>query len=132
MNSFANEITGNGILKGLYGLSGDNIEIANNIKGNIREGNITETSLISSKYNSKIGPPNLISSCNNDAFVRAAKSVKTFCSPTYIEIKKEVAKPDSVIQPKTTTSKPVVKPKTTTTKKTTKKPVTKKAPVKKK
>lgn len=124
MNSFANEITGSGILKGLYGFTGDNVEIANNIKGNIQDGNITETSLISDKYASKIGPPNAISSWNNEAYNRAKNVVKTFCAATAIEIK-QPEKP--VVKPQTTVvKKPVSKKKTTTKKTTTKKSSTKK------
>jgi len=128
MNSFANEITGSGILKGLYGFTGDNVEIANNIKGNIRDGSIIETSLISKDYSANIGPPNILNSWKNDAYNRYLKPIKTYSSVTYIETKKETGKQDTIAKPK-----PAVKPKTTVTKKpvTKKKTTVSKAPVKK-
>lgn len=93
MNSFANEIIGEGILKGLYGFTGENIEIANNIKGKIQDGSISESSLISKNYNSKIGAPNVLNSWKNEAYSRATKSIKTISTSTINETKKEVTKP---------------------------------------
>lgn len=77
MNFIANEITGSGILKGLFVLSGNQTEIANNIKGDLQSGAVTENSLINKNYASKIGTPNTLDSWKNDAFVRNEKAVKT-------------------------------------------------------
>lgn len=77
MNFIANEITGSGILKGLYNISGNHTEIANNIKGDLQSGNITEFSLISKNYTSKIGTPNTVGTWKIDAYIRNSKLVKT-------------------------------------------------------
>ena len=117
MNFIANEITGSGLLKGLYMIEGIHTEIANNIKGSIQNGIVSETSLINKNYASKIGPPNLMNSWNNDAFIRSNNTLKTFCSIT------ETGKTKEVIQIKKKTEvveKPVKKKKKTRKKTTTK------------
>ncbi|MFN8295863.1 MAG: glycosyl hydrolase family 28-related protein [Chitinophagales bacterium] len=90
MNFIANEITGLGILKGLYNISGNHTEIANNIKGDLQSGNVTEFSLISKNYTSKIGTPNTVGSWKNDAYTRNMKAVKTIVTATKTEVKQEI------------------------------------------
>ena len=77
MNFIANEITGSGLLKGLFTLTGNQTEIANNIKGDLQPGTVSESSLINKNFNSKIGTPNAFGSWKNDAYIRNGKSVKT-------------------------------------------------------
>jgi hypothetical protein len=73
----ANEITGSGLLKGLYSLSGNHTSVANNIKGSLQPGNVKESSLISKDYASRIGAPNALNSWTNEAYKRNGKAVKT-------------------------------------------------------
>lgn len=89
MNFLANEITGSGLLKGLFTLTGNQTEIANNIKGDLQSGTITETSLINKNYASKIGAPNAVNSWKNDAYTRNGKAVKTTVSKDKIVTVKE-------------------------------------------
>lgn len=77
MNFYANEITGSGLLKGLYSLEGNHTEIANNIKGDLQSGTVSEKSLFNSSYFAKIGINNTYNSWTNEAFNRAKKGVKT-------------------------------------------------------
>lgn len=74
----ANEITGNGIMKGLFTTIGNHTSIANNIKGRLQNGTIKETSLIHSNYSSKIGSPYSLNSWNNEAYKRNNNAVKTY------------------------------------------------------
>lgn len=77
MYFIANEITGSGLLKGLYSISGNQTEIANSIKGTVQKGNVSENTLIEKKYSSKIGTPNTVNSWVNDAYNRNNSSIKT-------------------------------------------------------
>lgn len=110
MNFLANEITGSGLLKGLYNIEGNHTEIANNIKGSLQPGSVTETSLINKNYVSKIGAPNAIGSWKNEAYLRNGKAVKTIVS----------ANPKSVAATVTTTTE-ITPVKTKTPKKPKKK-----------
>ncbi len=107
MNFIANEITGSGLLKGLYNIDGNHVEIANNVKGDLQSGNSTETSLINKNYSTKIGAPNTFNSWKNDAYYRNGKSVKTVV-PTSANI----YKPDIKTEIKQETKTEIVKPKT--------------------
>ena len=82
MNFIANEITGSGLLKGLYNISGNQTEIANNVKGEIQDGTVTETSLINKNYVSKIGSPNAVNSWKDEAYIRNGKAIKTSVTNT--------------------------------------------------
>lgn len=82
MNFIANEITNTGFLKGLYSISGNQVEIANNINGKLRSGNVTENTLINTNFSSKIGMPNVYNSWKNSAFIRSDKSLKTLFTTT--------------------------------------------------
>jgi len=77
MNFYTNEITGSGLLKGLYSLEGNHTEIANNIKGDLQSGTVSEKSLFNSSYFAKIGVNNSYNSWTNEAYNRAKKGVKT-------------------------------------------------------
>ena len=77
MNFIANEITGSGLLKGLYTISGNHTAIGNNIKGSLQNGIVSETSLINKKYASQIGTPFKVNSWKNDAYIRNGKVIKT-------------------------------------------------------
>lgn len=77
MYFIANEITGSGLLKGLFTLTGNQTEIANYIKGNTQAGSVNESSLISKNYGAKIGLPNKPNSGQNEAFTRNNKALKT-------------------------------------------------------
>lgn len=104
MNFIANEITGTGLLKGLYTIDGNHTEIANNIKGDLQRGTVTETSLINKSYASKIGFPNTLGSWKNEAYIRNGLSVKTVVSADKAaviqEAKQETVKPKTVKKPK--------------------------------
>jgi hypothetical protein len=80
MYFLANEISGSGLLKGLFTLTGNQTAIANNIKGDLQNGTVTEASLINKNYTSKIGAPNTVGSWKNDAYIRNGKAVKTIVS----------------------------------------------------
>ncbi|MCC6516741.1 MAG: right-handed parallel beta-helix repeat-containing protein [Chitinophagales bacterium] len=86
MNFIANEITGSGLLKGLFTLSGNQTAIANNIKGDLESGTVTEQSLINKNYASKIGMPYAVGSWKNDAYIRNTKAVKTIVSTSKAEV----------------------------------------------
>jgi hypothetical protein len=77
MYFIANEISGSGLLKGLFTLTGNQTEIANYIKGNTQAGSVNESSLISKNYVAKIGLPNKPNSGQNEAFTRNNKALKT-------------------------------------------------------
>lgn len=92
MHFIANEITGSGLLKGLYNIEGGNhSEIANNIKGSLQSGNITESSLINKNYTSKIGSPNAVGAWKNEACIRNGKTVKTIASNTTKSVSETVS-----------------------------------------
>ncbi|MCB0507322.1 MAG: hypothetical protein KDD21_03370 [Bacteroidetes bacterium] len=78
MNFIANEITGSGLLKGMFMLSGNQVEIGNTIKGKIQSGTVSENSLINKNYSAKIGVPYKVNSWNNEAYLRNQKQIKTF------------------------------------------------------
>lgn len=103
MNFIANEITGSGFLKGLYSLSGNQTEIANNIKGSAQNGSVIENSLINKNYNSKIGVPNIYNSWTNDAHNRNNKTIKTIVKNTSKLatplVDKEEKKDSNLVQP---------------------------------
>lgn len=105
MNFLANEITGSGLLKGLYNIMGNQTEIANNIKGDVQPGSVTETSLISKNYISKIGSPNAINSWKNEAYLRNGKAVKTIVTNTVKPTQVIVTKPDESAPVKVKTPK---------------------------
>lgn len=104
MNFIANEITGSGLLKGLYSINGNQTEIANNIRGGIQNGTVTETSLINKSYSSKIGSPNTAGSWKNEAYIRNGQAAKTVISAdksaVLQETKPETVKPKTVKKPK--------------------------------
>ena len=102
MNFIANEITGSGLLKGLYTISGNHTAIGNNIKGSLQNGIVSETSLINKKYASQIGTPFKVNSWKNDAYIRNGKVIKTNITTSEPEIKQEVT-------PKKTETKTVKK-----------------------
>jgi len=77
MSFIANEITGAGILKGLFNLNGNQLEFANNIKGKQQNGSVKEASLINKNYQSKIGFPNVVNSWKNEAYIRNSNTKKT-------------------------------------------------------
>ncbi|HNF49868.1 MAG TPA: hypothetical protein PLF48_10835, partial [Chitinophagales bacterium] len=58
-------------------LEGNHTEIANNIKGDLQSGTVSEKSLFNSSYFAKIGINNTYNSWTNEAFNRAKKGVKT-------------------------------------------------------
>ena len=93
MSFIANEITGSGLLKGLYNMEGNHSEIANNIKGSLQSGNVTESSLINKNYSSKIGAPNAVGSWKNEAYIRNGKALKTVISNTTKSVSETVSKP---------------------------------------
>ena len=103
MNFLANEITGQGLLKGLFTLTGNQTAIANNIKGELQAGTVSETSLINKNYASKIGAPNTVGSWKNDAYIRNGKAVKTKVSKDKIETISETSLTNTAS--KTTTKK---------------------------
>lgn len=106
MNFLANEITGSGLLKGLFTLTGNQTTIANNIKGDLQSGTVTETSLINKNFNSKIGAPYTVGSWKNDAYIRNGKAVKTIVSKDKIETISETSLTNT---PSKTTPKKVKK-----------------------
>lgn len=95
MHFIANEITGSGLLKGLYNIEGNHTEIANNIKGSLQAGNVTETSFINKNYTAKIGAPNAVGSWKNDAYIRNGKTVKTIASNTTKSVSETVSKTET-------------------------------------
>ncbi|MBP8192103.1 MAG: right-handed parallel beta-helix repeat-containing protein [Chitinophagales bacterium] len=103
MHFIANEITGSGLLKGLYNIEGSHTEIANNIKGSLQSGNVTETSLINKNYTSKIGAPNAVGSWKNDAYIRNGKAIKTIVSNTTKSVSETITKTEATpVKTKTT------------------------------
>ncbi|MFN8236939.1 MAG: glycosyl hydrolase family 28-related protein [Chitinophagales bacterium] len=104
MNFLANEITGTGLLKGLYNISGNHTEIANNVRGELQSGTVTETSLINNNYSSKIGAPNVAGSWKNEAYIRNGQAVKTIVSVAKTAVNPETkavtVKPKTVKKPK--------------------------------
>jgi hypothetical protein len=106
MHFIANEITGSGLLKGLYNIEGNHTEIANNIKGSLQAGNVTETSFINKNYTSKIGAPNAIGSWKNEAFIRNGKAVKTIVSNTTKSVSEIITKTEATPVKTKTTKKP--------------------------
>ncbi|MBK9792374.1 MAG: right-handed parallel beta-helix repeat-containing protein [Sphingobacteriales bacterium] len=103
MHFIANEITGSGLLKGLYNIEGSHTEIANNVKGSLQSGNVTESSLINKNYSSKIGAPNAVGSWKNEAYIRNGKAVKTIASNTTKSVSETVSKTETTpVKTKTT------------------------------
>lgn len=106
MHFIANEITGSGLLKGLYNIEGNHTEIANNIKGSLQAGNVTETSLINKNYSSKIGAPNAVGTWKNEAYIRNGKAVKTIASNTTKSVSETVSKTETTPVKTKTPKKP--------------------------